>query len=110
MWAMTVDLDQIEMRETIDRARRSDTADPPKIIGVYFVDIAAGELLGAGRDAVEHLIGPIQIVNGAEDEIEPVPVFFHPGAPGPGRFRIVVQLEAGANLDIGICAAELVEL
>jgi hypothetical protein len=46
------------------------------------------------------LIGPIEIVNGAEDEIEPVPIFLYPRAPGGGRFRIVVQLEAGANFNV----------
>jgi hypothetical protein len=97
---MAMDLDQIEMRQTIDQTRRGDLANPPEIIGINLVDIATGELFSAGRDAVEHLIGPIEIVNGAEDEIEPVPIFLYPRAPGGGRFRIVVQLEAGANFNV----------
>ena len=54
---VAVDLDEVEMRKAIDQAARGDLADAAKIIGVDVVDIAAGELFGAGRDAVEHLIG-----------------------------------------------------
>src|SRR6266403_1065853 len=41
---MAVDLDQVEMRQAIDQARRGDLANTPKIIGVNLVDVAAGKL------------------------------------------------------------------
>ena len=107
---MAVDLDQVEMRQAIDQARRGDLAEAAKIIGVNLVDLAAGELFGAGRDGVEHLIGTIEIVDGAEDEIEAVPVFLHPRATGRGCFRIVIQLESGADFDVGIRRAQFVDL
>ncbi|PYJ86077.1 MAG: hypothetical protein DME70_08680 [Verrucomicrobia bacterium] len=60
---MTVDLDQIQMRQAIDQASRSDLADAPKIIGVNIVDLATGELFGAGGDVVEHLVGAIEVMD-----------------------------------------------
>src|SRR5438270_4782070 len=107
---MAVDLDQIQMRQAIDQASRSDVADAPKIIGVNIVDVATGELFGAGGDAVEHLIGAIEVMDRAENEIEPVPVFLDPGAAGGGSFRIVIQLYPSANFHVGIRRAQFVEL
>jgi hypothetical protein len=107
---MTVDLDQVEVRQTIDQAGRDNLADPAKIIGVDIVDVAAGELFGAGRDFVEHLIGAIEVMNRAKNEIEAVPVFLHPGASGSRGFGIVVQLEARADFDVGIRGAQFDDL
>src|SRR5439155_15629638 len=42
--AMSVNLDQIEMRQTIDQSGRNDLANPAKIIRVDFVNIAADKL------------------------------------------------------------------
>jgi hypothetical protein len=107
--AVPVDFDQVEMRETIDQTRRGNLADATKIIGVYLVDIATGELFSAGRNAVEHLIGAVEVMDRAENEIEAVPVFLHPRASSRGRFRVVIQFEAGPDFHVGICCTEFID-
>src|SRR5437867_4444472 len=52
--AMSVNLDQIEVRQTIDESGRGNFADPAKVVCVDFVDVAADELSRAVRDGVEH--------------------------------------------------------
>ena len=106
---MAVDLDQVEMRQAIDQAGRGDLANAPKIIGVNLVDLATDKLFGAGRDAVEHLIVAIEVMNGAENEIELVPIFLDPRPSRCGRFRIVIELNAGADFDVGIRRAQFVD-
>jgi hypothetical protein len=107
---MPVDFDQVEMREAIDQTRFRDLAKSMKIIRVNLVDVAAGKLFGAGRNAVEHLVGAIEVMDRTENEIELLPIFLDPGAAGRGGFRIVIQLDPGANLDVWIRRAEFVDL
>src|SRR5215212_9116021 len=107
---MAVDLDKIEVRQAIDQATRGNLANAAKVIGVDFVNVSAAKLCGAGRNAIEHLIGPIEVVNRAENEIELVPVFFYPGAPGRRSFRIVVELEPGADFYVRVRVAQFAEL
>ena len=109
-WAMAVDLDQVEMGQAIDEAARGNLADAAKIIRIDSVDVAADELSGASRHAVEHLVWSIEVVNGPENEIEAVPIFLHPGAASGRGFRVVIQLEPGANSDVGICSSEFLDL
>src|SRR4051794_13013151 len=104
--SMAVNLDKIEMRQAIDEAGRSYLADAAKIIGVNFVDVAIGELFGPSRNAVEHLIGPIEVMDRSENEIEPIPIRLEPLAARRGSFRIVVQLDPGPDFDVGIRGAE----
>ena len=108
--AMAMNLDEVEMGETIDQARRGDLANAAKIIRVNFIDIAFGELFGASRHAVEHLIGAVEIMDRAENEVEPVPVFLHPRAPGCGSFRIVIELNPGVDLHLRIRRAQFIDL
>src|SRR2546423_4579159 len=61
--SVAVDLDQVEMRQTIDEASRGDLADAAKVIGVNVVDLAIAKLFGAVRHAVEHLVGPVEIMD-----------------------------------------------
>ena len=90
------------MRQAIDQPARRHFADPPKIIGVDVIDIAPGELLRALGHTIEHLISPVEVVDGTEDEIEPLPILFDPFSSGRARFRIVIQLDPGANFYVGI--------
>jgi hypothetical protein len=46
----------------------------------------------------------------AENEIEPFPVLLHPISTRGGRFRIVVQLDTGPDLYVGIGGAQFIEL
>src|SRR6476620_10793068 len=89
--AVPVDLDQIEMRQAIDQAGGGYLADAAKIIFVNLVDASPDKLTCAVRHAVEHLVRIVEVMNRAQNEIEPVPVFLDPGAAGRGRFRIVVE-------------------
>src|SRR4051812_17377223 len=48
LWSIAVDLDQVEMRQAIDKPARGDLANPAKIIAVDFVDVATAKLFCAG--------------------------------------------------------------
>ena len=56
--------------------------------------------------------GPVaaQKMNGTEHEIEPVPMLLNPAAAIRGVHRIVVQLDPGANFQIGIRPAQPLDL
>src|SRR5262245_47843296 len=54
-WTMTVNLDEIEVRQAIHQPGRGDFAHTSKIIFVDFVDAAPDKLSRAVRQAVEHL-------------------------------------------------------
>jgi hypothetical protein len=108
--AMAVDLHQVEMGQAIDQASRSDLADATKIIGVNLVNRAPRKLFGARGNGVEHLVGPVEVMDRAKDEIEAFPILFHPGPAGRGRLRIIIQLDPGTNLHVGIGGAEFVDL
>ena len=102
-----MDFDQIEMRQTIDQAARSNFANPSKIIGVNLVDVAADKLSPRQPGtAVEHLRRIIQVMNRTENEIEPVPILLDPVSTGGGSFGIVVQLDPGPNFYIRISLRE----
>src|SRR4051812_40084163 len=107
---MAVDLDEIEVRQAIDHPGRGNLADAAKVIGVDFVDRPAVELFGAGGNAIEHLIWPLEIVDGAENEIEAIPVLLDPGTARPGSFRIVVELETRPDFHVGVGVAQFVDL
>src|SRR5437879_7294213 len=79
--AMAVNFDEIEMGETIDKSAGSDFAHASKIIRIQLVDTTIFKLLRACRNAVEHLIVALEEMNGAENEIEFVPIFLHPFSP-----------------------------
>src|SRR5438093_9199245 len=72
--AVPMDFHQIEVGQTIHQATRSDFADTAKIIGVNFINVAFGKLLGSGWYTVEHLIGLAEVMNRAENEIESIPI------------------------------------
>src|ERR1043166_3089348 len=67
---MTMDLYQVQVRQTIDQTGRRDFPDPPKVILIDLVDVTPDELLSAIRTAVEHLVGIIKVMDGAENKIE----------------------------------------
>ena len=60
--------------------------------------------------AVEHLIGTIEVMDRAENEIELVPILFHPTAAGGGSLWIVIELNPRANFYIGIFRAQFFDL
>jgi hypothetical protein len=60
---VAVNFDQIEMRQAIDQPGRRHLTNAPEIIGVDLIDIATGELPGAVRNAVEHLIVAFQVMH-----------------------------------------------
>ena len=98
------------MRQAIDQPSPGHFPNAAKIIGVNLVDIASGKLFRASRDAVEHLIGPVQVVNGTEHEIETFPILFHPLATRCRSLRIVIQLEPSADFYVRIRGPQFVEL
>ena len=75
---MAVNLDQVQMCETIDEPGRGNFAHAAKVIRVDGVDVAIDKLRRARRHAVEHLIVAFEVMNGTENKIEPVPIFFDP--------------------------------
>src|SRR5215471_4739436 len=109
-WTMTVNLDEIEVRQAIRQPGRGDFAHTLKIIFVDFVDAAPDKLPRAVRQAVEHLFGIIEVMDRAENEIEFVPIFLDPISTGGRGLRIVVKLDTGANLHIRVRRAQFLEL
>src|ERR1700736_861829 len=81
VWPMTMNLNQIEMRQTIDETGRGHFAHPPKVIGIKIIDVSAFELRGAGGNAVEHLRRVVEVMDRAENEIEFVQILFDPFRP-----------------------------
>ncbi len=106
---MTVDFDQIQMGKAIDQPRRGHFADTVKIILVNRVDIPAIELPGAIRHAVEHLIGAIKEMNRAQDKIEFVPMFLNPVSASRRVSRVVIELDARPDLQIGISFPQTID-
>src|ERR1043166_7098030 len=100
--SMSVDLDEIQMRQAIHQPSPGHFPNAAKIIDVNLVDVAPGKLFRTSRDAVEHLIGPVQVVNRTEDEIETFPILFHPLATRGRSLRIVIQLEPSADFYVRI--------
>src|SRR5213592_4450964 len=104
-----MDFHQIEVGQTIHQATRSDFADTAKIIGVNFINVAFGKLLGSGWYTVEHLIGLAEVMNRAENEIESIPILLDPFSASPAGFRIVIELNAGTNLHVRIFFSKPIE-
>src|SRR2546426_5996100 len=94
---MSVNLDKVQVRKAVDQAAAGDLANAAKIINVHFIDVSTDELFSACWYSVEHLICALEEMYGAEDKIEPVPMFLHPTPAGCGMNRIVVQLNAGTE-------------
>ena len=105
---MTVDFNQIQMGKAINQPRRCDFAYTAKIIGVNRVDTPACELRGPIRHAVEHLIGAIEEMNRPEHKIELVPMFLNPVSASRGVSRVVIELDARADLQIRISFAHTI--
>src|ERR1700693_5803507 len=108
--AMTMDLDQVEMGQAIHQTGRGDLADAPKIVVVDLINAASDKLSRAVRNGVEHLVWIIEVMDRAEDEIEFVPILLDPLSSGSGSLRIVVQLDAGADLHVRIGSAQFFDL
>src|SRR5206468_6321660 len=100
--SMTVDFDKVEMGEAIDQPSRGYFTDPAKVISVNCVDIAALELLGASRDAVEHPIGAIEEMDRTQNKVEFSPMSLNPFPAGSRVNWIVIELNSGADFEIGI--------
>ena len=107
---MSVNLDQVQMRQAIDEAGCRHLANATKIIDVDLIDVATSKLLRTGRHAVEHLIGAVEVMDRAENEIEFVPVLFHPASAGGGSLWIVIELDPRANFHVGISRAQFFDL
>ena len=103
---MAVDFDEIHMRQAIDQPAGRHLAHASKVICVDLIDRAPCKLRRALRDAVEHLVRPIEEMDRAEDEIQLVPVLLDPTTPSRRVHRIVVQLDPSADLHVGICLAQ----
>src|SRR6266513_343229 len=97
---MTMDLDQIEVRQTIDETGRGDPAHASKIVLVNFIHAASDKLPRSVRNRVEHFLGIIEVMDRAKNEIEFVPIFLDPISSRDGSLRIVVELYARANFHI----------
>ena len=96
------------MRHAIDQPARRHRADAFVVIGIDFIDVAPFEF-GFLAGVIESPVAA-QEMDGAEDEIEPVPVLLDPGAARGGVDRIVIQLDPGADFEIGIGCAQPVDL
>src|SRR4029450_13797301 len=81
VWPMTMAFYEGDMSERSDKPRPGNFTDTSKIICVGGVDISAIELLGAGRDAVEHLILAIEEMDRAQDKIELIQMLLDPFSP-----------------------------
>ena len=79
---MAMDLDEVEVRQTIDQTSCGNFANTPEIIFVYFVDVPADKLPGAVGNIVEHLVWIIEVMNRAQNEIEFFPIFLNPRPAG----------------------------
>src|SRR5438552_13138417 len=80
--SMSMDFNEIEVSEAIDKPSRRHFADAAKVIRINAVNIASLKLLGAGRDAVEHLVA-IKEMNGSQNKIELVPMLLDPFSSRP---------------------------
>src|SRR5438067_10748323 len=107
--ALPIYFHQTEVCKTIDQSARCHFTNAPKIIGVNVIDIAPGKLLRAIGHAIEHLINPTEVVNGTEDEIEPLPILLDPFSSSRARFRVVIKLNPGANLYVRILFTQTIE-
>ena len=94
------------MRHAIDQPARRHRTNALVIVGVDFVDFAPFEFCFLAG-VIE---GPVaQEMDGTENEVESVPIFFDPRAAGGRVDRIVIQLDPGANLHIGIGCPQAID-
>ena len=98
------------MSEAIDQPGRCYFPDTTKITIVNRVDVLAFELRGTVRHAIEHLFGAIEEMHRAEDKIELVPMLLDPVSAGRRVNRIVIELDAGADSQIGIFVPQTIDL
>ena len=98
------------MSEAIDQPARCYFPDTTKIATVNRVDVLAFELRGTVRHAIEHLFGAIEEMHRAEDKIELVPMLLDPVSAGRRVNRIVIELDAGADSQIGIFVPQTIDL
>src|SRR4051794_18707463 len=97
------------MGKAIDQTARRHFANTPKVIGIDLVDVAAFELCGAIRHAIEHLIVAIQKMNGPEHKIELLPMFLNPVSTSCRMNRVVVELDPSADPQIRIFFAQTID-
>ena len=105
-----MDLNQIKVGETIHHSTGGNIADASEVILVDRIDVATFKLQRPGWNSVEHRIVLVQIVNGAQNEIEFVPVFLYPFASGRRMDGIIVEFDTGTNFEIRIVFAQAVDL
>src|SRR4029453_8452702 len=96
VWPVTMDFYEVDMSEAIDKPSRGNFTDTPKIICIDGVDISAIELLGAGRDAVKHLILAIEEMDRAQDKIELIPMLLDPFSPNRCGDGVIILFVPGA--------------
>ncbi len=109
VWPMTMDFYEVEMSEAIDKPSRGNFTDTPKIICVNGIDISAIELLGAGWDAVEHLIRAIEEMDRAQDKIELIPMLLDPFSPSRRVNRVIIQLDPGADSQVEVSFPQTID-
>ena len=81
---------QIEVGQAINQPTLGQLVDTPKITRVNLIDIAVCELSGSSGHVVEHLISSIEVVNRAQNEVEPFPILLDPPPSVRARLRIIV--------------------
>jgi hypothetical protein len=106
---MTMNFNKIKMSEAIDQPGCRHFPNTAKIIAVNRIHITAFELRRALWHAVEHLIGAIKEVHRAENKIESVPMLLDPFSAGQRVNGIVIELNAGAESQIGISLPETID-
>ncbi len=104
---VSVNFDQIEMRQAVDHAGLGQPLHAPEIIGVDLIDGAALELgfLSAG---IEHL-GRVEVMHRTQHEIQAMPVPLHPGAAGGAADGIDVEFDPRADAEIGVGLAQPID-
>src|SRR6267378_7964319 len=80
-----------------------------KVVLVNLVNAMPDKLSRAIRHAIEHLGRVIEVMNRAEHEIEFVPILFDPFSSGTRSLRIVIELDAGTDFQIGIRDAQFID-
>ena len=80
-----------------------------KVVLINLVDAPPDKLSRAVGQAIEHLGRVIEVMNRAEHEIEFVPILFDPFSSGTRSLRIVIELDAGTDFQIGIRGAQFID-
>src|SRR5260370_21908755 len=80
-----------------------------KVVLINLVDATPNKLSRAVRHTIEHLGRVIEVMNRAEHEIEFIPILFDPFSSGTRSLRIVIELDAGTDFQIGIYGAQFID-